>query len=139
MGGYGALIVFGGVWLGTTAVMICLATAWKRWKSRSQRTMVVSGRGSTNASTERSNQAVPDVMFWTMVAAPYVVYRFKSWYRGRGSPDRKLKDEYPVTVYLASRREENQYMELSGSGRGSTARTVWEGSASTTDTKDGQH
>jgi hypothetical protein len=69
--------------------------------------MVLSGRGSPKPDTDESKQAVPDVMFWTMFATAYVVYRFKSWYRGRAdgkSPVRKRKDEWPVKVRLTSRR-----------------------------------
>ncbi|RYN42034.1 hypothetical protein AA0112_g1811 [Alternaria arborescens] len=96
MGGYGAPIVFGGVWFGSTVFMASLAVAWKRWRGRSQRVIVRSRSDSPKTSAEEAKQAASDAVFWTMCAAAYVVYRVKSWYRGHGRGDptvRKLKSE----------------------------------------------
>ncbi|CAN9165287.1 unnamed protein product [Alternaria alternata] len=96
MGGSGALIVFGGVWLGSTVFMASLVVAWKRWRDRSQLAMVLSRSDSPKTAAEEVKQAASDAVFWTMCAAAYVVYRVKSWYRGHGRGDstvRKLKSE----------------------------------------------
>jgi hypothetical protein len=82
MGGYGALIVFGGVWLVSTALIMGLAAAYKYWKSQSQRALVPLATTLPKTATDIARQAASDAVFWTMVAAAYAVYRCKSWYRG---------------------------------------------------------
>ncbi|CAN9222043.1 unnamed protein product [Alternaria alternata] len=59
MGGSGALIVFGGVWLGSTVFMASLAVAWKRWRDRSQLAMVLSRSDSPKTAAEEVKQAAP--------------------------------------------------------------------------------
>ncbi|KAI4626129.1 uncharacterized protein J4E87_004629 [Alternaria ethzedia] len=84
MGGYGAAIIFGGVWAISTALVVLVAVMRKRWKSHHERALVPRNSATSKSASELAKQAVSHAVFWSMVAAAYAVYRYKSWYRGRG-------------------------------------------------------
>ena len=84
MGGYGAVIIFGGVWAISTVSLILVAAMRKRWKSHHERALVPRDLATSKSASEIAKQAASDAVFWSMVAVAYAVYRFKSWYRGRG-------------------------------------------------------
>ena len=84
MGGYGAAIIFGGVWAISTALVILVAAMRKHWKSHHERALVPRDLATSKSASEIVKQAASDAVFWSMVAAAYAVYKYKSWYRGRG-------------------------------------------------------
>jgi len=84
MGGYGAAIIFGGVWAISTALVVVLAAVQKHRNSRHERALVPRDTPTPMSASEIPKQAAPDAVFWSMVVAAYTVYRYKSWYRGRG-------------------------------------------------------
>ncbi|KAG9192741.1 hypothetical protein G6011_11475 [Alternaria panax] len=77
MGGYGAVFVFGGAWLGSTALIVGLAAAWRRWNSQHQHAIVLLSGSSLQTAGDRFQQAASDATFLTICAAAYLVYRFK--------------------------------------------------------------
>ena len=92
MGGYGAPIIFGGVWAISTGLVVLIAAMRKRWKSRHERALIVQNLATPKSEFEIAKHAASDVVFWSTVAAAYVVYRFKSWYRGRGEGIEEVDD-----------------------------------------------
>ena len=84
MGGYGAVIIFGGVWAMSTVSVILFAAVQNHRESRHERALVPQILPTPKSASEIAKQAASEAVFWGMVAAAYVVYRFKSWYRGHG-------------------------------------------------------
>ncbi|KAI4612865.1 hypothetical protein J4E80_006920 [Alternaria sp. BMP 0032] len=89
MGGYGAVIIFGGVWAISTALVISVAVMRKRWKSHHERALVPQYLATSKSASEIAKQAASDAVFWGIVAVAYAVHRFKSWYRERGEETRE--------------------------------------------------
>lgn len=79
MGGYGAPIIFGGVWLLATAVTAATVTAWKRWRSRNEHRLILAPRAPPKDFAKQMNDAVDTVMFSSTLVAAYASYRIKSW------------------------------------------------------------
>ncbi|KAI4917708.1 hypothetical protein J4E85_009800 [Alternaria conjuncta] len=84
MGGYGAAIIFGGVWAISIALVGLVAAMRKCWKSHHERALVSRNSATSMSASEIARQAASDAVFWSMVAVAYAVYRFKSWYQRRG-------------------------------------------------------
>ena len=91
MGGYGARIIFGGLWGITAALVIVVERVWKRWMVRSQQALVPLYITVPTSAIKIGQQAAYAAVFYSMCAAAYVVYRFKSWQQGRGTE--KLKKD----------------------------------------------
>ncbi|KAI4698323.1 uncharacterized protein J4E84_001459 [Alternaria hordeiaustralica] len=91
MGGYGAPIIFGGLWGIITALVIVVERVWKRWSDRSQQALVPLYVAVPTSAFKVGKQAAYAAVFYSMCAAAYVVYRFKSWQQGRGTE--KLKKD----------------------------------------------
>ncbi|KAI4648389.1 uncharacterized protein J4E79_010011 [Alternaria viburni] len=85
MGGYGAPVIFGGLWGITAALVIVVERVWKRWMGRSQQALVPLYITVPTSAIKIGKQAAYAAVFYSMCAAAYVVYRFKSWQRGRGT------------------------------------------------------
>ena len=84
MGGSGALMIFGGVGVGTFVGIGGALAAWKRWQSQRERALVLAETSSLRTFSETSHRVVDDAVFWTICASAYVVYYMKSWWRGHG-------------------------------------------------------
>jgi len=84
MGGHGAAIIFGGVWATSTALVILVAAMRQRRKSHHERALVPRDLATSKSASEIAKQAASDAVFRSMVAGAYAVYRYKSWYWGRG-------------------------------------------------------
>ncbi|EDU51537.1 hypothetical protein PtrSN002B_009322 [Pyrenophora tritici-repentis] len=83
MGGSGAVIIFGGIGIGTFATVGGGLAARRRWKSQRESALVK--RSHTRTFSETSAKAMDDAIFWTICASAYVVYYMKSWWRGNAS------------------------------------------------------
>ncbi|KAK1911801.1 hypothetical protein P3342_013106 [Pyrenophora teres f. teres] len=91
MGGSGALIIFGGVGVGTFATIAVALTAWRRFKSQRERTLVKTRNPTTLSDT--SGKAVDNAIFWTICAAAAAVYYMKSWWRRNSSRTRRSRSD----------------------------------------------
>ncbi|CAA9966358.1 Ifi-6-16 multi-domain protein [Pyrenophora teres f. maculata] len=91
MGGSGALIIFGGVGVGTFATVAVALTAWRGFKSQRERALVKTRNPTTHSNT--SGKAVDNAIFWTICAAAAAVYYMKSWWRGNSSRKRRSRSD----------------------------------------------
>ena len=77
MGGFGAPIIFGGVWAGTMAAVVFIGNAWKQWNG--QKALVRIGDCSPQTVLGVLDQAAMKVVFGTMAVAAFAVYHVKRW------------------------------------------------------------
>lgn len=88
MGGYGAPLIFGGVWVVATAITMGFEVAWRRWNGRNNRQLVRLPTELIGTVTERLDKAFEKIIFNSMVVTAFAVYLVKSWWRNRGSSER---------------------------------------------------
>ena len=63
MGGYGAVIIFGGVWALSTALVVLVAAMRKRWESHHERAFVPLDLAAPKSASEIAKQAASDAVF----------------------------------------------------------------------------
>ncbi|XP_014555999.1 hypothetical protein COCVIDRAFT_16477 [Bipolaris victoriae FI3] len=83
MGGSGGLIIFGGVWAMSTVTTAASMSAWKRWKSRNDQSVVLFPGVAPNDISKKMKDAAENFVVGSMLLAAYVTYRIKSWLQSR--------------------------------------------------------
>ncbi|EUC47385.1 hypothetical protein COCMIDRAFT_24708 [Bipolaris oryzae ATCC 44560] len=83
MGGYGAPIIFGGVWALASVATAALESAWKRWNSHKDRRLILMPRAPLKDFSKQVKDAAENFMIGSMLVAAYVTYRIKSWLQSR--------------------------------------------------------
>jgi hypothetical protein len=84
MGGYGALIIFGGTWLLSTIAVLGLGAASRHWKSQSERALVHMGACKPRTGTESLRRAASYTYYGMILIAAYMVHRIRRWWQNEG-------------------------------------------------------
>jgi hypothetical protein len=84
VGGYGAPIIFGGIWLVSTIAVAVLGAASRRWKGQRERALVRMGACKPRTGTELLRQAAGYAYYSTILITAYTVHHLRRWWQKDG-------------------------------------------------------
>jgi uncharacterized membrane protein YqhA len=88
MGGYGAPVIFGGIWALTTAAIKALEVVWTQWNNHQDRHLIPMPREPSTDLSKSIDKAIDNAMFGSILIVSYVTYWVKSWVQARRNQKR---------------------------------------------------